>query len=50
MTITAQPVLTGNCSEELENFVCAKFYCLQSIAGVNYSVNVREKMLHFVSM
>jgi len=42
-------VLAGTSSQELEDFVGAKFYCPHALADGNQHIQIREKMLEFSS-
>ena len=42
-------MLAGTSSQELEDFVGAKFYCLHALADGNQHIQIREKMLEFSS-
>jgi len=42
-------VLASTSSEELEDFVGAKFYCSHTLADSNQHIWIREKMLEFSS-
>jgi len=46
---TGQPMLVGTSSNELENFVGAKFYCPYVLADGNQRIWIREKTLEFFS-
>jgi len=46
---TGQPTLDGTCSQELEDFVGAKFYCLHALADGSQRIRIREKTLDFSS-
>jgi len=46
---TGQPVLASTSSQELEDFVGAKFYCPHALADGNQHIRIREKMLEFSS-
>jgi len=49
MAIIQVDVLVGTSSQELEDFVGAKFYCMHTIADSNQSIQIREKTLEFSS-
>jgi len=42
-------MLVGTSSNELENFVGAKFYCPYVLADGNQRIWIRDKMLEFFS-
>ena len=42
-------MLAGTSSQELEDFVGAKFYCPHALADGNQHIQIREKMLEFSS-
>jgi len=42
---TGQPALAGTYSQELEDFIGAKFYCPHALADGNQRIRIREKML-----
>jgi len=42
-------VLAGTSSQELEDFVGAKFYCPHALADDNQRIQIREKTLEFSS-
>jgi len=44
---THQPALAGTSSQEMKDFVGAKFYCLHVLADGNQRIRVREKTLEF---
>jgi len=44
---TGQPTLDGTSSQELEDFVGAKFYCLHALADGSQHIQIREKTLEF---
>jgi len=46
---TGQPTLDGTSSQELEDFVGAKFYCLHALADGSPHIQIREKTLDFSS-
>jgi len=46
---SGQPALAGNSSEDLEDFVGAKFYCPHALADSNQRIQIREKTLEFSS-
>ena len=46
---TGQPALAGTSSEELADFVGAKFYCPHALADGNRRIRIREKTLEFSS-
>jgi len=46
---TGQPALAGTSSQELEDFVGAKFYWPHALADGNQCIWIREKTLEFSS-
>jgi len=46
---TGQPALAGTSSQELEDFVGAKFYYPHTLADGNQRIRIRQKMLEFSS-
>jgi len=46
---TGQPALAGSASYKLEDFVGAKFYCIQDLADGNQQIWIKEKKLEISS-
>jgi len=46
---TGQPALAGSASYKLEDFVGAKFYCMQDLADGNQQIWIKEKKLEISS-